>query len=152
MKYTLLCLEVLAHRVCSAGGWGLFLQNSDTRLPVDFLHKITYVFIVSIRSARPQHRTILDVSPVVTVTNWESVPDSSLMLFLPLCTWRLPQLWVIPLISAGCRSALNTVRQLFKLDMCGKQLKAVLVCKAGCRYPVFSNQWENMLEMANGIK
>ena len=38
-------------------------------LPYYLLHKITYVFVVSIRFARPQHRTILDVSTVVTVTN-----------------------------------------------------------------------------------
>ena len=69
MKYTALCLEVLSHRVCSEDCNAVFLQNSDTLLPVEFLHKITYVFIVSIRPVRPHHRTIIDVSPVVTVTN-----------------------------------------------------------------------------------
>jgi hypothetical protein len=38
MKYAVLCLEVLAHRVYSADGSGVFLHNSDTLLPVDCFH------------------------------------------------------------------------------------------------------------------
>ena len=40
-------------------------QTSVWVLPYYFLHKITYVFVVSIRFARPHHRKILDFSPVI---------------------------------------------------------------------------------------
>jgi len=35
IKYTVLYVEVLSHRFCSEVGSGVFLQNSDTLLPLD---------------------------------------------------------------------------------------------------------------------
>jgi len=72
------CHTLISHKPLRPIHQAFFLSRLSTRTASPhfsdpntslFLYKITYMFVVFIRSARPQHRTILDVSPVVTVTN-----------------------------------------------------------------------------------